>query len=81
MSSYNTFEFLSHEEHLLLVKKGDFIDFKKDEDFTVLLFILEGDYYAEAYIRDGETEIDFVTLVAEERLQTYPRLDKSLSLR
>lgn len=65
------FEFLSMDEQKVLIKEGEFIDSIIEEDFNTLLFLCEKDYFVEAFIPVGESEIDFISLASQERLQKY----------
>lgn len=65
------FEFLTLEEQKQLIQEGEFIDTIKEDGFKISLFYCEKDYYVEAYTAEGESEIDFISLVADERLAKY----------
>jgi hypothetical protein len=65
------FEFLTLDQQKLIIEDGKFIDTITEGGFKIHLFFCEKSYYVEAYTPVGESEIDFISLIPDERLGRY----------
>lgn len=65
------FEFLTLDQQKLLIQEGKYIDSIKEEGFKMFLYFCEKNYYVEAFVPEGQTEIEFICLASSVRKEKY----------
>lgn len=76
MSRKSEFESLELDDQLELLFSGQFINTIQLEKRTVSLYIIENEYYVEAFSLEDSKEIDFICHASNERLPSYIDMGK-----